>query len=103
MEMEKNMERNLPSFILAMDIKGGYNNVNLQHLEATFEKRVLQELPSHNQQNTLKLMKYITRSPQLKIWRTGSTIQVTKGLLQGGVTSPMLFILYADPLTTIPE
>ena len=37
MRIEENMNKGEPSYILAMDIKGGYNNVNLDHLDKTFE------------------------------------------------------------------
>jgi len=38
------MRLRLPSYILAMDIKGGYNNVNLGKLKGIFNEKVIPTL-----------------------------------------------------------
>ena len=37
MTIEKNMENKLPSFIIAQDVKSGYNNVNIKNLLKKFK------------------------------------------------------------------
>ena len=37
MTIEKNMARNLPSYIIAQDVKSGYNNVNIKNLLKKFK------------------------------------------------------------------
>ena len=37
MTIEKNMQNNLPSFIIAQDVKSGYNNVNIKNLLKKFK------------------------------------------------------------------
>ena len=38
MTIEKNMKRNLPSFIIAQDVKSGYNNVVIKDLLSKFKR-----------------------------------------------------------------
>ena len=38
MTIEKNLKRNLPSYIIAQDVKSGYNNVIIEDLIRKFEK-----------------------------------------------------------------
>ena len=37
MTIEKNMKENLPSFIIAQDVKSGYNNINIKNLLKKFK------------------------------------------------------------------
>ena len=37
MTIEKNMKNNLPSYIIAQDVKSGYNNINIKNLLNKFK------------------------------------------------------------------
>lgn len=55
------------------------------------------------QEGIYLLLQYITRTPRLKIWEHSPCIFIKKGVLQGGITSPYLFLLVADRLTQAME
>lgn len=112
MAIEKNMRNNLPSFIVAQDVKSGYNNVVIDDLLTKFtaasnkyyssqmqEEEDGVDLIAREQEGIQLLLQYITKTPRLKIWQNSSCIFIMKGVLQGGITSPYLFILAADDLT----
>ena len=48
---------------------------------------------------TMELIKLVITYPKLKIWEESPIINLQKGLQQGGICSPMLFILVADEIT----
>ena len=41
----------------------------------------------------------MVKTPRLKIWNDSPDIQINKGVLQGGITSPYLFLFVANELT----
>ena len=45
------------------------------------------------------LLGYVVKTPRLKVWEASPDIQINKGVLQGGISSPYLFLFAADELT----
>jgi len=114
--IEKNMKRNLPSYIIAQDVKSGYNNVVIKDLlkkfgEASNEyyNKLFQEEGaaegdhSQEQEGLNHLLRYIVQTPRLRIWNESPDIRINKGVLQGSISSPYLFLFVADDLTKAVE
>ena len=57
------------------------------------------DLVAHEQEGIFLLLEYIVKTPRLKIWEQSPWINILKGVLQGGISSPYLFLLAADELT----
>ena len=94
MTIEKNLKRNLPSFIIAQDVKSGYNNIIINDLITKFS-RVSNKYYStishsngtnpnsydHEKSGINLLLRYIVKTPRLQIWEDSPFIYINKGVL----------------------
>jgi hypothetical protein len=97
-------------------VKSGYNNVVIKDLlekfgEASNEyyNKLFQEEGaaegdhSQEQEGLTYLLRYIVQTPRLRIWNESPDIRINKGVLQGSISSPYLFLFVADDLTKAVE
>ncbi len=85
MEIESNMKRGLPTFILGFDVKGGYNNVNFKLLNDRFDNLILPALANKNPNpyyltSTKILYNHITGNPSMKIWDECEAFRMSRGI-----------------------
>jgi hypothetical protein len=84
MTLEKNLKRKLPSYIIAQDVKSGYNNVIIKDLLNKFQKtsnkfyqekrEQEQEEREQEKQGVYNLLSFMVRTPRLKIWESSKDI-----------------------------
>ena len=84
MEIEANMKQDKPTYILGFDVKGGYNNVNLELLEKKFEEVIVPKLrEDHDEEyviTTRMIYHHIVDNPTMKIWEEMEEFPMQKGI-----------------------
>ncbi len=108
MEIEKNLKEGKPTYILGFDVKGGYNNVDLEMLSEKFEELIIPAIARTNPSPsyldaTRTIFQHLISNPSMKIWKELEEFKMGKGVQQGGICSPLLFILLADKFAQITE
>ncbi len=86
MEIEANMKEDKPTYIIGFDVKGGYNNVNLDLLEEKFNELILRRMKLHDGTSdeqlatTKTLFQHIINNPTMKIWKNYEEIKMQRGV-----------------------
>ena len=85
------MKQNKPSFIIAQDVKSGYNNIRWKDVLNNCKRNLIPKLQIQGQHNeetnirlyregTYQLLKHVITQPKLKIWKDEPVISLAKGL-----------------------